>query len=117
MSGKLDIIIEQGADFERGITINDANSNAVDLTGNTFRGQMRKKYSSADVTATFTVLAVAGSESQGKVSMKLDDSVTETLKAGDYVYDIEWIQNPGAPNEIITRLLEGTIIVTPEVTR
>ena len=46
MSGKLDLTIEQGATFSRTITIKDASNVVVDITNDTFAGQVRKRHQS-----------------------------------------------------------------------
>jgi hypothetical protein len=38
---------------------------------------------------------------------------TAAITAGPYVYDLEMV----SPASVVTRLIEGTIIVDPEVTR
>jgi len=102
--------IDQGADFSSEITVEDATGGPADLTGYTAFGQIRKTHSS--VTAVdFTCLAHGGT---GRITIKLTNVVTNAMKPGRYVYDIE-IKN-GADGTI-TRVLEGQVEVTPGVTR
>ena len=110
MSGYLDLTINQGATFKRVITITDANNNPVNISSNTFRGQIRKRYTSTDILATFTctITDPAG----GKLSIDLTDAETSAIPAGEWVYDIEWVN--GAD---VARLLEGQALTTAEVTR
>ena len=110
MSGYLDLQINQGATFKRVITIADANDTPLNISSNTFRGQVRKRYTSTDVLATFTCTVTDATN--GKLSIELTDAETSAIPAGHWVYDIEWVN--GAE---VARLLEGQAITTAEVTR
>jgi hypothetical protein len=102
--------IHQGETFKRIITIVDNNKVPLNLTNYTYQGQIRKNYNSVeyvqfDIDPVDLVL--------GKISFSLTYSVTETLIYNKYVYDIEIT----AQNNIKTRILEGIITTTPNVTR
>lgn len=103
--------IDQGTDFSSEVTVEDATGNAADLTGYAAYGQIRKTHSSTNAT---DFVATIPFPTQGKVSIKLTNIVTNAMKPGRYVYDIE-IKN-GADGTI-TRVLEGQLEVTPGVTR
>jgi len=109
-SGKLDITIEQGATFSRIITIKDSSNTAVNISSDSFAGQVRKRHQSATAIASFTFSITNGSA--GIVTATMANSVTSAMDPGDFVYDIEWTSG-----STVTRLLEGTATVTPEVTR
>lgn len=49
----------------------------------------------------------------GTITLTLSASETSTLPPGRYVYDVEMTSGGGQ----VTRLLGGTVIVTPEATR
>ena len=110
MSGYLDLQINQGATFKRVITIANTDGTPLNISGNTFRGQIRRRASSEDILATFTCTIT--DPSGGKLSIDLTDAQTSAIPAGDWVYDIEWVN--GAD---VARLLEGQAITTAEVTR
>jgi|TARA_Y100000015_G_C2373182_1_gene81127 hypothetical protein len=109
-SGKLDITVEQGATFSRLITIKDASNTAVDISTDSFAGQIRKRHQSAATEAAFSFTITNGSA--GQVTASITNTVTAAMDPGDFVYDIEWTSG-----STVTRLLEGTATVTPEVTR
>jgi len=111
MSGKLDIIIEQGGKFDRIIQIKDNDGNAVDITGNTFAGDIRKRYGSATRAEDFNISITEAVN--GKISVSISSDSTAAMEAGEYVYDIHW--TPSFTNTV--RLLEGIAEVTPGVTR
>jgi hypothetical protein len=110
MSGKLDLTIEQGSTFSRTITIKDASNAVVNITNDTFAGQVRKRHQSGTVDATMTFNITDGAN--GEVTASITATDTATMDTGDFVYDIEWTSGT-----TVTRLLEGTATVTPEVTR
>jgi len=107
------LVIDQGTTFSLTITIADANGNEIDLTGYTLRAQLRKSYGATSFTA-FTV--AANDNATGELTISLTDTQTSALKAGRYVYDVEIVE-PSGDGSIVTRVLEGIITVTPEVTR
>jgi hypothetical protein len=53
------------------------------------------------------------SASGGTISLSLADTVTNAMKAGRYVYDVEILSGAGSR----TRVLEGQVEVTPGVTQ
>ena len=109
-AGKYDIVIDQGADYSASIDVTDADGDAVDLTGHTGKGQIRKTYSSS--TAVNFDPAIVQSATNGTVRIGLSSTTTNNMKAGRYVYDVE-IDNGSA----ITRIVEGQLEVRPGVTR
>lgn len=108
------LTIDQGTTYSLSITVSGANANPLDLTGYTLRAQMRKSYGATSYTA-FTVTAAAD-PTTGELTISLTAVQTSALKAGRYVYDIE-IVSPVVDGSEVTRVLEGIITVTPEVTR
>lgn len=110
MSGKLDLTIEQGTTFSRTITIKDANDVVVDITNDTFAGQVRKRHQSGVAEATMTFAITDGAN--GEVTASISATDTSSMDTGDFVYDIEWTSG-----STVRRLLEGLATVTPEVTR
>ena len=107
------LVIDQGTTFSLTVTVSDANVNPLNLTGYTVRAQMRKSYGATSYTA-FAVI-VGSPPTAGEVIISLTAAQTTGLKAGRYVYDIE-IVSP-APDSVVSRVLEGIVTITPEVTR
>mgnify|MGYP003303268304 FL=1 len=50
----------------------------------------------------------------GQVKMELSNSASSAISAGKYYYDLEIFTTSDA---IVKRLMQGTVILTPEVTR
>ena len=109
-AGKYNFTLEQGTTFSREITVQDSGS-AMNLTGYTPRMQMRSTHDSSTIALTFT--ASVSNAAQGKIQLSATDSATSAVEEGIYVYDLE-IESAGG---VVTRLMQGQITVTPEVTR
>jgi hypothetical protein len=113
MAGEYNFTIEQGATFNLLMTWKIDNV-AVNLTGYTARLQAR-----IDVDETDTILSLttgAGITLGGAAgTISLDQTATQTalLPKGEYVYDLE-LQSSGG---IVTRLLQGELNISAEVTR
>ena len=87
-----------------------ADGSALNLTGATFVGQVRKTHSSSTVAGTF---ATSHDATGGNLTLSLTDTITAGITAGRYVYDVLMTDSGGDK----TRVLEGQAIVTPSVSR
>jgi len=106
------IIIYTGTDFAQTFVLEDSASNSIkDLTGYVGCSQI-KRYESSSKAADFTV-AFANDRTTGRISIEMLSTVTETLKAGKYFYDLII----SSPNGVTERVIEGTAIVKKAVTR
>ena len=116
MSVYANLYMDQGADFDVVVTIEDGLGNLFDLTGYTGRAQMRKSYNSSNAIDIHVEMPPFNPKS-GEVSLRLSPEETSAIKAGRYVYDVE-ITADDVENENTTlRVIEGQIIVTPQVTK
>lgn len=108
---KANIVIDQGTDFSTTITVRDVDGDIKDLSNHTGFGQIRKNYLSS--TAYDFDIVFQTPTSSGQVTLKMSRDVTEKIEPGRYVYDVELTDN----NDIRTRLVEGIVTVTPQVTK
>jgi len=109
MGTKVNLVVDQGATFETTINLTDDNGDLVDLTGYTGAGQIRKHYTSSNaVNITVTLGGV-----DGTVTLGLSANTTANLVSGRYVYDVEVYD----PSNVVSRIFEGIVTVTPQVTR
>lgn len=108
------ILIDQGSTFSISIQLTDSDKNPFDLTGYDARSQMRKSYGS--ITKVEFTTSTGIDPTLGEITISLTDTQTSTLRAGRYVYDVE-ILTEVQSGLSVTRVLEGIITVTPEVTR
>lgn len=109
MAIKANIVIDQGADFSTSILLRDDSGNLLELDGYTVAAQMRKTYTSSTAVTFTATLETTTSE----VILSLTNSETSALTPGRYVYDVELT----TPSSTKTRLVQGIVTVTPEVTR
>ena len=107
-----DFTLDQGSDFAVLLQISE-DGIAKDLTGYSARAQMRKsKNPSESISATFTVIVTDAAT--GSISMSLPHADSSPVEAGVYNYDMEIFTVGDAA---VTRMLQGTVTVTQEVTR
>lgn len=112
--GQVNFLCPQGSTFDKTITYK-IDEVPVDLTGYSSRLQVREfHYSTSallDLSSPDNGMTMGGSA--GTINIFIDSSTTTDLSAGNWVYDLE-IESSGG---IVTRLIEGAFIVSPEVTR
>ena len=108
-----DLSIDQGADFLAEIVVEDATGTVADLTGFTGAGQIRKSYSSS-TAVDFNIVIDPATVTQGLVVLKLSNTVTNGMKAGRYVYDVEITKTSNGEK---TRVVEGQVTINPGVTQ
>lgn len=104
--------LDQGATFKNIINITDDVTNAaVNIYGYTVTSQMRRSYYSSNVSANITCTIT--NASAGEITMSMTAANTSNIKAGRYLFDVK----ARDVDNVTTRILEGIITVTPEVTR
>lgn len=108
MATKLNLVIDQGADFTTSVNLNDTDGNPIDLSTYTSRAQLRKHYTSSNAVSFST-----SSTSGGVLTLSLTASQTTDIIAGRYVYDVEVVDS----SNVVSRIVEGVVTVTPNVTR
>lgn len=112
---KLKLTIYQGATFRKRLTWLDSSKAPIDLTGCTARMQVRAEVESPDVLLSLTTendrITLGGIT--GTVDLFVTDEDTALIDWAGGVFDIEI----GHANGDVTRLAQGSIAVSPEVTR
>lgn len=111
MAAYLEISIEQGANLTSIVTVNDAQGDAVNLTTYSASSQLRKSYYSSSAN---TLAATITGNANGQITLTMTAANTALLTPGRYVYDLV-ITN--STDNSKTRVIEGTAIVLPSVTR
>lgn len=114
-AGILDFTIEQGATFNLLLTW-EINGVPVNITNWTARLQARVDVEETETVLSLTSVAGGGITLGGAAgTISLDRTATQTalLPAGGYIYDLELISGAGA----VTRLIQGEVVISPEVTR
>ena len=110
-AAKANITVEQGTDFSTTLTVEDENGNATNLTGYTGAAQIRKHFTSN--TATDFTVSFGSPRTSGEITLSLSRTQTANIADGRYVYDVE-ITNAANTR---SRLVQGIVTVTPQVTR
>ena len=116
MAGKLNLTIEQGATFTKRLTWKAGSPSApVDLSGCTARMQVRAKISDTAVLLELTTendgITLGDEAGTIDLSVTAEQSAAITWKGGVYDLEIEFADG------VVKRLVEGSITVSPEVTR
>ncbi len=114
-AGIYDFYIEQGATFYQPLIWKDSNDDPVDVTGYTARMQIRKTVKSSDVLISLTTangrITLGGAAGTVTLEISAEDTADFEIFCG--VYDLELEALDGT----VTRLLEGQIEISREVTR
>jgi len=106
-----ELTIDQGTTFQTSIDLANDDGTAINVANYTFQSQIRKSYYSANATANLTVTVV--DEANGNVTLSLTSDETANIAAGRYLYDIKMTSS----GDVTTRIVEGIVTVTPQVSR
>jgi len=108
--------IDKGSDVAVEIHLVNRDGSAKDLTNHQVTAKLKKTYTSDSAdTLTFNSI-VASPATDGVATISLTNLQTDTLKHGRYVYDVELLYQDSAGDDIVERVLEGRVQVTPSVT-
>ena len=114
-AGELDLLIEQGATFQKKLIWQDADGNPIDITNYTGRMQVRESKDATVILVELTTvngrITIGGAN--GEIDLEIDATTTAALTFSSAVYDLE-LEDTGG---IVTRLVEGKVKLSFEVTR
>ena len=105
-----DLTITRGDTETLVVTITTDGSTAVDITGRTYRAQIRSQQDSTTIKASFTCAVTNGAA--GQVTCTLTATSSSALSAGLYFWDLE--ENASG---VISTILSGNVTVLADVTR
>lgn len=110
-----DFEIEQGATLVKPIVWKDSSGTPINLTGYTAKMQVRQSVSSPDVLLELSTTngKIQITPATGTVTLVFDATTTAAITWKRGKYDLELTSTGGT----VTRLLEGQIAVSQEVTR
>jgi hypothetical protein len=115
IAGVYNINLDQGATFERNLTVRNSDGTPLNLFGYQARMHIRLEMEDETYLALLTTengrIVLGGSD--GTIYLTLPPEVTSTLRR-DCVYDLELIQPVSGK---VYRLLKGLVRVSSEVTR
>lgn len=116
MTTKVNLKINQGETYRHTLYWKNEQELPVDLTNYTARMQIRSKVDSPTVLLELTTAnsgIVISNPVTGEFKLYISATLTSSMTWSSGVYDLEMV----APNDDVTRLIEGKVTVTKEVTR
>ena len=130
-AGIYNFTIEQGTTFQRTFKYKDASGTPLDLSDHDVRMQIRSdkadnttsflhefgsgsEFSTAGSGGLFILTSSVGNSEIDQFTLFISASTTTSMSFESAVYDIE-IENTGS--NVVTRLLQGKIKISKEVTR
>lgn len=105
--------IDKGSDVAIELHLEDANGNTKNLLNHSVEATLKKSYA-ADTSISFTSL-ITDPPTDGVATLSLTNVQTAALDTGRYVYDVIISFADSDGNDIIERIIEGRIQVTPNV--
>jgi hypothetical protein len=110
MAAIANLLVDQGATFTTTVTVYKSDDSIYNLTNYTAAAQVRKSHQSSSKTDFATAIS---NPSNGQITLTLTKTQTAALEEGHYVYDVEIT----ASDSTVTRVVQGVIKVSPNVTR
>jgi len=104
----VNLVLEQGVDFQATFTIRNTNNAPLNLTGYTGISSIRKHPTSS---TAYPLLLTFPDRINGKITVSMGYTATDAIEGGRYVYDVILI----SPNSYKTRAVQGNVLVTPGV--
>lgn len=130
-AGKYSFTIEQGSTVDFRIEYKDSDSNPIDLTNYQARMQLRSTKestslicnlsSSLDADGTGLVMTPTSAslvlpKTSGSIGIYISAASSSLFSFSEAVYDLEIVSGSGA-GQAVTRILEGKVKLSKEVTR
>lgn len=106
-----ELTVDQGTTYESTLDLVNDDGSAINVTNYIFTGQIRKSYYSNNSTANLTI--TVANAANGNVIISLNAATTTNIKAGRYLYDVKMTDTAN----VVTRVVEGIITITPQVTK
>lgn len=110
MATKSNIVIDQGSDLSLQVSCTNSAGEVFNLSNYTAACKLRKHWSS---NTAYTITSTITGATLGEITLSANNTVTTAIPPGRYMYDVEVTSNTGT----VTRVLQGTATVTPEITR
>lgn len=101
----VNIVVEQGTDYQEIFTVNNPDGSPLDLTGYTGIAKIRK-FPDSTTSTSFNVGIVS---TAGQVVVSLANTVTDDLKSGRYYYDVIVT----SPTNKKLKVVDGMVLVNP----
>jgi hypothetical protein len=109
MAAERNITIYKGDTYVHEVRIKNSENVNTDITGRTYKAQIRKSRSSDAIVLNFDI--VITDAQNGIIRMSLSPENTSVVSSGTYFYDFE-----EKNQDIVTTLMSGKVTVTGDVT-
>lgn len=111
-AGVYDITIEQGATFALTLTWLDTDGvTPINLTGYTARMKIKKSVGGTEIASLTNASGITLGGVAGTIAILIADTATAAYTFKRAVYDLELVNG-----STVTRLIEGNVILSREVT-
>lgn len=107
---QLNLYVEAGATYSRSLVYTNDDGSLFDLTGFTAELQLRETVASEDATLTITPTITVETAT---IAWGFTATETSELTRTNYVYAMELY----GPDDLVIRLIEGVVTVSPEVVK
>ena len=106
----MELLIEQGATFSTTVNVEDTAGAAINLYGYSASSQMRKSFYA---TSNTIITSIITGNANGEITLSMSAANTANLTPGRSVFDLIIT----SPSSVVTRVIEGVIVISPGVTR
>lgn len=111
MAEYIELYIDQGADFESTIVLEDDVTNLYqNVSGYTVTSSMRRSLLSPNTSGN--LVCTVTDAANGEITVSMTAANTANLRLGTHLFDLRTYSTGK-----YTRLIEGIIIVTPAITK
>ena len=126
-AGNYNFTIEQGSTFKRTFKYKDSNGDPIELKNHDVQMDIRSNIDSSDTVLEvrevdltsletgFTVTSASLEAKANEINLTIDADTTASMSFDTAVYDIEIVDN--STPKVVTRILQGKIKLSKEVTR
>jgi hypothetical protein len=104
------LFVDAGSSYSNIITVASSTGAPLNLAGYTVKSQLRKSYQSS---VAYNFNASVLNAQAGQVRLELTPTQSEAIPPGRYLYDVEIT----SPTSSRTRVVEGVVTVTPQITQ
>lgn len=107
------ITVNQGENYDLTATLTNTDGTPVNISGYELRGKVRYSYGSTGILVNLEPSVV--NATGGVINFTLTPTETAALPITVAVYDIERYVSGQSPELTVSRVLQGTVTITPEV--
>jgi len=111
-----DISIDQGTDYRFRLELVETDGSKKNLTGYTAAGKIKETYNTSDSDAIEFAATFPAPRTDGILLLDLTNTQTDLLTENRYVYDVEISYFDSDSDQVVERIIQGKVDVSPSVT-